>query len=116
MTPKRCSVVVGRERQRAALDTAWTEASAGRLRIVVLRGEPGIGKTTLVDAAAERYEQGGGLILWGACVPEGEAALPFAPLRDALQPLAESFEQLRHALSGDGDGSSPAGQTRLFES
>src|ERR1700757_997579 len=44
----------GRAAECAALDQALTEARAGRSRVLVLRGEPGVGKTALLDYLAER--------------------------------------------------------------
>jgi hypothetical protein len=43
------SVFVGREAELGVLHDAFVEASAGQLRVLVVEGEGGIGKTTLVD-------------------------------------------------------------------
>ena len=54
------------------------EASAGQGRVVVVSGEPGIGKTTLVRAlGAGRSER----VLWGACEPLATTR-PLLPLHD----------------------------------
>ena len=45
------SELVGREREREALDGALAAAAVGRSGVVVLAGEAGIGKTRLLDAA-----------------------------------------------------------------
>jgi predicted ATPase len=50
---------------------------------VLLAGEPGIGKTRLVEEVAESAKAQGGLVLWGRCY-EGEAARPFGPFAEAL--------------------------------
>ncbi len=44
---------VGRERELDAIREAWTESSAGHGRTVLLRGEAGIGKSRLLEAAAQ---------------------------------------------------------------
>ena len=43
----------GREVQQAAIDALLSQASAGASGALVLRGEPGIGKTALLDYAAD---------------------------------------------------------------
>ena len=43
----------GRRQQCEALDSLLAEVRAGRSRVLVIRGEAGIGKTALLDYAAE---------------------------------------------------------------
>jgi class 3 adenylate cyclase len=73
------SPLVGRNEQLAALQQAWAVARAGRGRLVVLLGEPGIGKSRLlaelrasVDAQASTE---GKETLWveGRCVSYGRS-------------------------------------------
>lgn len=45
---------VGRERERAALESLWAEVNAGATRFVTLRGEAGIGKSRLVEEFRRR--------------------------------------------------------------
>jgi DNA-binding SARP family transcriptional activator len=47
------SPFVGRAAELATLRAAWREASAGRARLVLVSGEPGVGKTRLVDELRE---------------------------------------------------------------
>ena len=65
--------VIGRapelERLRAALTQAWN----GAARTIVVAGEPGIGKTTLLDALAAEAVRRGGVALWGRADPEDRA-------------------------------------------
>ena len=49
--------VVGRAGELAALDAALAEAAAGGLALVVVEGDAGIGKTTLVDGWSRRVER-----------------------------------------------------------
>ena len=52
------------------------EALAGRGRIVLLQGEPGIGKTRIAEELAESARREGAEVLWGSC-HEGSGAPPF---------------------------------------
>ncbi|MVU81679.1 AAA family ATPase [Nocardia sp. ET3-3] len=91
----------GREREQETLSGLIEGAREGRSGALVLRGEPGIGKTALLDFAAARV---GGLRLLRGTGIEVEAELPFAGLqmllRPALDRLAGLPEPQRVALSG----------------
>ena len=56
---------------RAALDSSMS----GQGRMVMLAGEPGIGKTRTAQELALRAEQRGAQVLWGWCY-ESEGAPP----------------------------------------
>jgi hypothetical protein len=75
-------VMIGREEQLARLETAWAAALAGERRVVVLAGDPGIGKTTVAAELALRVHAGGGIVLYGRWDEEGLA--PYQALREAL--------------------------------
>jgi predicted ATPase len=49
-------MLLGREQERLALDRVLAEASDGRSGVLALVGEPGIGKTALLQYAAERAD------------------------------------------------------------
>jgi DNA-binding NarL/FixJ family response regulator len=91
----------GRGVQQAAIDALLSQARAGASGALVLRGEPGIGKTTLLDYAAD-VARGDMPVLRAAGV-ESEAELPFAGLhqltRPALDHLGALPEPQRLALS-----------------
>jgi DNA-binding winged helix-turn-helix (wHTH) protein len=77
---------VGREKPLAALCSAVDASAAGRLRVVLLAGEPGIGKTrTLAELAREAAARG---VRWleGRCY-EGEGAPAFWPWVQVLRAL-----------------------------
>jgi len=57
--------LVGRERERALLRGHLEAAMAGRGHLVLVGGEAGIGKTTLVADLATQAENQGCLVLWG---------------------------------------------------
>jgi DNA-binding CsgD family transcriptional regulator/tetratricopeptide (TPR) repeat protein len=80
--------LVDRAAEVTALDAAWADALTGVPRTVLVAGEPGIGKTRLVDGLAERVEDAGGLVVTGGCPRLGNHALPLAPFRAVLSRLA----------------------------
>ncbi|MFI6391478.1 AAA family ATPase [Nonomuraea sp. NPDC050540] len=74
----------GRDGEQAALSQLLAEAREGAGGALVLRGDPGIGKTSLLDHAASAA--GPMRVLRGAGV-EAEAELPYAGLHLLLQPV-----------------------------
>jgi tetratricopeptide (TPR) repeat protein len=56
--------LLGRTRELADLDALLEEASAGRGGLVLLTGEPGIGKTRLATALGERAAADGDRVAW----------------------------------------------------
>jgi DNA-binding SARP family transcriptional activator len=77
---------VGRPDELAALAGAWAAAAAGRGTAVVVTGEPGIGKTRLVEAFAARA---GASARWGRCAEIGGAP-PYWPWQQVLGGLPEA--------------------------
>ena len=63
-------VFVGREREVGELTAALEDALSGRGRIIMLVGEPGIGKTRTAAELATVAEKRGGQALWGTCHEE----------------------------------------------
>jgi len=91
---------VGRERVLARLRQALGEAHAGRGRLCVLMGEPGIGKTSVVEAF-EREIAGAPLQLaWGYCREAGDTPplWPWLRLLRALIAAAGSKTQQQQRL------------------
>jgi DNA-binding winged helix-turn-helix (wHTH) protein/predicted ATPase len=84
--------VPGREPQLAVLDQRLTDAVGGRRRVVVVSGEPGLGKTALVDAQVARWRRSGLRVITGQCVEYRGAGEPYLPL---LEALAEAATQPR---------------------
>ena len=69
---------VGRQREMGELVAALDDAMAGRGRLVMLVGEPGIGKTRTAEELAAYAQQRGSLVLWGRC-HEQQGMPPFWP-------------------------------------
>ncbi|HEY2651604.1 MAG TPA: AAA family ATPase [Solirubrobacteraceae bacterium] len=92
MTTQATTPLRGRVGERAVLDRLVSDARAGRSRVLVMRGEPGIGKTALLDDLCERSE--GVLLVRGTGV-ESEVELPFAGLHHMCsQMMEDALEQL----------------------
>ena len=79
---------VGRLRELSTLRDALDDVVAGRGRIVMLAGEPGIGKTRTGQELADHAEGRGAVVLWGRC-GEQTGAPPYWPwvqvIRTALR-------------------------------
>lgn len=84
-------VLVGREPERALLGALVEQARHGTAGSVVVRGEPGVGKSALLDAAVD--EAGESVVLRTRGL-EAEAPLPFAALHRLLRPLTRLRDQL----------------------
>ena len=77
--------LVGREEEMDALRRAWADAAHGAGRMMLLAGEPGVGKTRLAAELAGEVDAKGAAVLVGGC-PAGGAE-PYHPLVEALGPL-----------------------------
>lgn len=61
--------LIGRQSQLAHLDSLVARAASGEVQLAVISGEPGIGKTTLLDAWAAGRRAGGDTVLACRCGP-----------------------------------------------
>lgn len=84
--------LVGRADSIDVLDTAVSRVCAGRFAVVEVSGDPGIGKSTVLAAAA-RLAAAAGLAVYAGRGTQFEREVPFAVFRDLF----------RQARSGDGD-------------
>src|SRR5580698_9145166 len=82
--------LVGRDDHLAALEGVLAGARGGRGRVVLLAGEPGIGKTRLAEEAARRAAAAGMQVAWGRC-PEGDGAPALWPWAQVVRQLAAEF-------------------------
>src|SRR5215470_5125442 len=92
-------VFVGRVRELDALGDALAAARAGTGRVVLLVGDPGIGKTGLAEEFARRAREAGVEVLAGRCF-EGPGAPPFWPWVQVVRAYADArdVETLRREL------------------
>ena len=79
---------VGREGELRKLQTTFEAAAHGRGALIMLVGEPGIGKTALCEQLASLVGESGGHPLIGHCYPEGSARVPYQPFVEALEHYA----------------------------
>src|SRR5215467_2408707 len=93
---------VGRERELAQIGAALDGAAAGRGQLVMLAGEPGIGKTSVADRASAAAAERGFTVLWGRCWEAGGAPA-YWPWLDIIAELARALEEAALArVLGDG--------------
>jgi predicted ATPase/DNA-binding SARP family transcriptional activator len=127
---------VGRAADLEALADVYAQVVGGSRRLVLLCGEPGIGKTRLAARFALRAHDEGAIVLYGRCDEEAllaqqpfvealrhyacacpqrqlAAQLQFASgeLRRIVPELADRIPDLPEPLAGDPDGA----RSRLFE-
>ncbi len=91
------ATVVGRAEELGRILGLLRGARAGRFGVLILEGDAGIGKTTLVRAACDAVGDQS-LVLRGACLPLISAASPLIGLRSAVRGLA--VEQRPSVLGG----------------
>src|SRR3954451_8071499 len=84
-------MLVGRDRERRALERLMSEARAGRSGVLALTGEPGIGKSALLEAAEDAAT--GMRVLRARGVPS-ESHIPFAGLFELLRPALGSLDRI----------------------
>lgn len=91
--------LIGREAERKELLQRMEEAMAGRGSIVMIGGEPGIGKTHLITAILEEARRRGAYTNIGHCY-EMEGAPPYVPFIEMLENTARVAprEGFRRAL------------------
>jgi DNA-binding CsgD family transcriptional regulator len=93
---------VGRRSELEALRLAFDQATGGQGRIVMIAGEPGIGKTRIAQELAFHAGQHDAAVLWGYC-PEEAGAPPYWPWVQAMR-AALRIPHARAALAELGSG------------
>ena len=82
---------VGRTDELALFERAFGSARGGAPSILLIGGDAGIGKSTLIAEAAERA---GATLYVGRCVPIGGDVIPLAPLADLLRQVRRTHPDL----------------------
>jgi DNA-binding CsgD family transcriptional regulator len=86
-------MLLGRDRERRDLEAALADARLNQSSAVVFAGEVGIGKTTLLDYAAEQARASSMSVLRVRGI-ESEARIPFAGLLELLRPALGALKRL----------------------
>jgi DNA-binding SARP family transcriptional activator len=97
-------VIVGRGAEVERVLDVW-RADPEHGRLLLLTGEPGVGKTSLAAHAAARLEANGAMVLFGRSDPE--PLVPYQPFAEALGELAETDRR---------GGDAQSARNQLFES
>ncbi|MFI7687778.1 ATP-binding protein [Nonomuraea sp. NPDC049655] len=84
-------MLFGRAAEQAQVDRLLTDARSGRSGVLVVRGQPGIGKSALLSHLAERAA--GVRVLHGVGI-ESEAELPYAALHLLLRSELDRIDAL----------------------
>jgi tRNA A-37 threonylcarbamoyl transferase component Bud32/tetratricopeptide (TPR) repeat protein len=94
--------LIGREQEFGELRRSMEEALAGRGSLVMIGGEPGIGKTHLTAALLDEAKRRGAFAVRGHCY-EMEGAPPYVPFIEMLEYSARTAprESLRSSLGDD---------------
>ena len=91
--------LAGRAEELALLDGFLRELARGSGNAVLIEGEPGIGKTTLMRTALGRLPAGNCQVFWGAGDELGQE-LPLSPFLDALGVRRPSASARRSTIAG----------------
>jgi DNA-binding response OmpR family regulator/class 3 adenylate cyclase/predicted ATPase len=111
----RSAPLVGREEECELLRRRWRQVAGGEGRLVLLTGEPGIGKSRLVAALTEEIKSGSSALIRFLCSPLRsnstlfpvvamlERALAFAPGETPAEKLAKLERFLRKTGFADAE-------------
>ena len=92
--PSSSTAFVGRRNELAAFDRVVEVARLGRPGVLLVGGDAGIGKSTLVAEGARRADAD---LFVGRCVPMGGEVIPLAPLAELVRNVRRSSPE---ALNG----------------
>lgn len=93
---------IGRDADLKQLTRQLEEALAGRGSLIMIGGEPGIGKTYLASALLDTARLRGAFAITGHCY-EMEGSPPYVPFIEMLEHIARSvpLDTFRYALGAD---------------
>jgi DNA-binding SARP family transcriptional activator/tetratricopeptide (TPR) repeat protein len=88
LASRRRDAFVGREAELDTLNDAFDRARSGQLQVVLLDGEPGVGKTRLAAELAARVHEEGAAVLYGRS--DEETLIAYQPFVEALRHYVSS--------------------------
>jgi eukaryotic-like serine/threonine-protein kinase len=93
-------VFVGREPELKQLQSAFDGVMSGQGALMMVMGEPGIGKTALCEQLSTYVTLRGGRTLLGHCYEEGSLSLPYLAFVEAMRSyvLSREVKDLREEL------------------
>jgi tetratricopeptide (TPR) repeat protein len=93
-------VFVGREAELRQLQSAFDGAMSGNGALVMVVGEPGIGKTAICEQLSTYVTLRGGKTLVGHCYEEGSLSLPYLAFVEALRSyvISRDVQELKKEL------------------
>ncbi|MBB6475778.1 ATP-binding protein [Sphaerisporangium rubeum] len=121
--------LVGRDDEAGVLRQAVEAAVTGRSGLVIVEGEPGSGKTRLLEESAAVADRRGALVAWASCM-EGDGTPSMWPWEQALTVVLDSLRaparekwlsgELGRIIESRDDAAAPPvsggrAQFRLFE-
>lgn len=83
---------VGREEELTRLSRTFGDVSRGHGQALLIEGEPGAGKSRLVQQFLQRLEAEGAFVLSGKC--SEDASAPLEPFRQALEQYLRRIDRL----------------------
>ncbi|HJS19586.1 MAG TPA: AAA family ATPase [Anaerolineales bacterium] len=75
--------LIGRERELMDAHLCWQKTIAGEGQVLLISGEPGVGKTRFTRELVEQLRNSSATVLTGECYAEGGA--PYAPIAQIIQ-------------------------------
>jgi len=85
--------IVGRDSELQEAAWIWRKAAAGEGQVLLISGEPGIGKTRFIQELRTLVEVEGGRVLVGECYTEGSA--PCSPIAQILRQVLNAEDMKR---------------------
>lgn len=92
------ALLVGRAAALERLQRALHAARQGRRQLLLVAGEPGIGKTRLIDAFVQALGDAAPRLARGQCIDQRGAGEPYMPVLDALDGLVRGDASLPERL------------------
>lgn len=88
---------VGRDEEFARLARQWKSVQRGSGTCTLIAGEPGVGKTRLLEEVSHHVAERGAMLLYGQCHPF-EHAVPYHPLVQVLRDMFRTTPSVVQAL------------------